>query len=203
MSIRNSSLATLFYRFSDKHILPILTRFFYNPNHLTLLGTAMAATVPLGFLIHPVFGCLLISFSAVIDVFDGHFARTLNRSSDFGAFLDSSLDRVSDFFYLIGFWILFHHNPHLILATFIISYGLLTTLMISYVRARAEALNKRCKIGLMDRGLRTIYLIIWSLLLGIISKNDNILWFGLGLYCLLTTITVIQRMIEVRSQFHS
>jgi phosphatidylglycerophosphate synthase len=143
----------------------------------------------------------MITFSAVIDVLDGHFARTLDRSSDFGAFWDSTLDRVSDFFYLIGFLILFHHNPHFPLAYFMISYGFISTFMISYVKARAEALSKRCQSGLMDRGVRTLFLIIWSLIFGIFSKSNHILWFGLGLYCILTTFTVIQRLLEIRSQF--
>jgi phosphatidylglycerophosphate synthase len=201
MSIRNSHLATLFYQLSDRYLLPILKRHFHNPNHLTSLGTILAATVPIGFLLHPIFGGGMIIFSAAIDVLDGHFARTLNRSSDFGAFWDSTLDRVSDFFYLIGFWVLFQHNPHFILAYFMISYGLISTFMISYIKARAEALNKNCRKGLMDRGVRTLFLIIWSLLLGIFSKSNRILWFGLGLYCILTTLTVIQRLLEIRSQF--
>jgi len=203
MSIRNSHLATLFYRFSDKYLLPILKRHFHNPNHLTSLGTILAAIVPIGFWLHPILGCFMMTFSAAIDGLDGHFARTLDLSSDFGAFWDSTLDRVSDFFYLVGFWVLFHHNPHFILAYFMVSYGLISTFMISYVKARAEALNKSCQKGLMDRGVRTLFLIIWSLLLGIFPKSNPILWFGLGLYCFLTTLTVIQRLLEIRSQLLS
>ena len=200
MSIRNSYLAILFYRFSDKHILPALKRHLHSPNHITSLGTVLAALVALAFTVHPMLGSLMITFSAVIDVIDGHFARTFDQSSEFGAFWDSSLDRISDFFYLMGFWVLFHHNFHFIFATFMINYALISTFMISYVKARAEALHKSCQKGLMGRGIRTLYLIIWSLLLGSVSNNMRLLWFGLGLFCLLSTITVIQRTLEIRSQ---
>jgi CDP-diacylglycerol--glycerol-3-phosphate 3-phosphatidyltransferase len=200
MSIRNSYLAILFYRFADQHILPVLKQHFHHPNHITSLGTVLAALVPLGFTVHPLFGSLMIIFSAVIDVLDGHFARSFEKSSEFGAFWDSSLDRISDFFYLMGFWVLFRHHSHFIFATFMINYALIATFMISYVKARAEALHKNCQKGLMDRGIRTLYLIIWSLLLGSVTSNKPILWFGLGLFCLLSTITVIQRMLEIRSQ---
>ena len=200
MSIRNSYLAILFYRFSDKHLLPVLKQYFHNPNHITSLGMVMAVLVPIGFAFHPIAGSIIITISAVIDVLDGHFARTFDRSSEFGAFWDSSLDRISDFFYLMGFWVLFRHNPHFIFATFMINYALISTFMISYVKARAEALPKSCRKGLMGRGIRTLYLIFWSLLLGSISNNMRLLWFGLGLFCLLSTITVIQRMLEIRSQ---
>jgi CDP-diacylglycerol--glycerol-3-phosphate 3-phosphatidyltransferase len=200
MSIRNSYLAILFYRFSDKYILPVLKQHLHHPNHITALGTVLAALVPFGFTVHPMLGSLMITFSAVIDVLDGHFARVFNQSSEFGAFWDSSLDRISDFFYLMGFWVLFHHSTHFILATVMINYALITTFMISYVKARAEALHKSCRKGLMDRGIWTLYLICWSLLLGSVSKNNRLLWFGLGLFCLLSTMTVIQRMLEIRSQ---
>lgn len=204
MPIRNSYIASRFYLFSDRYILPLARRFFQTPNQITSIGAALAMCVPIGFWLHPLSGCLFLMVSALADVLDGQFARATGRKSDFGAFWDSSLDRVADFFYLLGFWILFRHDRHFFWASFLIFYGLITTLMISYVKARAEAMGKSCRSGLMERGLRTIYLFFWALLLGIISNGTGfLLWFGLGLFCTLTTITVIQRIIEIRSQFFS
>lgn len=203
MSIRNSKLASIFYRFSEKRLLPVVNRYFQNPNHLSTFGAVLAAGAFPGFWIHPIIGFLMIAVSAIVDVLDGQFARAAGRADAFGAFWDSTLDRISDFFYLAGFWVLFRHDNHFMMASFMIFYGLISTLMISYVKARAEALGKSCRAGWMERGIRTIYLIIWALLLGILPAAANLflLWGGLGVYCTLTTVTVVQRIMEVRSQF--
>ncbi len=202
MSIRNSYLARLFYRFSENRLLPMFSRYFQSPNHITTFGAGLAACVPIGFWLHPFLGWIILSASAGMDVLDGQFAIMTDQSSDFGAFWDSSLDRVSDFFYLMGFWVLFRHLPHFEVASFLVSYGLTATLLISYVKARAESLGKTCQSGLMERGIRTIFLIIWAFLLSILPEmREKLLWFGLGLFCGLTTLTIIQRISEIRSQF--
>ncbi len=202
MSIRNSYLAVKFYCLSDKYLLPYIGRYLQTPNQITSIGVLLAVGVPLGFWLHPLVGSFLLATSALADVLDGHYARATGQISDFGVFWDASLDRIADFFYLMGFWILFRHDKQFFWASFLICYGLLTTFMISYIKARAEALGKRCQSGLMERGLRTIYLFCWALILGIGSSETGfLLWLGLGLFCILTTITVIQRLIEIRSQF--
>ena len=106
MAIRDYNLSIKMYRILEKSILPCIERFFKSPNHLTLLGTAIAVIVPLGFYTSPVLGLILIVLSGVCDMMDGVMAKVRNMETRFGAFLDSSLDRVSDLFYLIGFWIM-------------------------------------------------------------------------------------------------
>ena len=74
--------------------------------------------------------------------------------------------------------------------------------MISYTKARIEGLGGTCETGLMERGLRTLYLIVWAFLLFILPPAfDALLWLGLILFCLLTLITAAQRIIHIRSQF--
>jgi phosphatidylglycerophosphate synthase len=203
MSLRNSKLAEKLYQFSQRHVLPVASRYFQTPNHLTTTGAVVAAGVPIGFYIHPIFGWLTLTISAFADVIDGHLARSTGQASDFGAFWDSSLDRISDFFYLIGFGVLFRHASNFLFASFLVGYGIAATFMISYIKAKAESLGKTCRSGLMERGFRTVYLIIWALGLAIIPKPNGILWLGMVVFCLLTTITVIQRIIEIRNQFPS
>jgi CDP-diacylglycerol---glycerol-3-phosphate 3-phosphatidyltransferase len=200
MTIRNSHAALLLYRLSEKWLIPILQRHLPNPNQLSLLGLILAMAVPVGFTLHPLGGFVFLCLSGLADVLDGQLARKLDRQSRFGAFWDSSLDRLADFFYLMGFWILFFGHVGQTAATVLIFLSLFFTLMISYVKARAEALGGVCDQGLMDRAIRTLYLIVWALLLGLMpGAYGKILWAGLGLFCLLTLLTVIQRMALVRT----
>jgi len=202
MTLRKSFLAEPYYRWLDKWILPHVNRLTLSPNQFTLVGFLLAAAVPIGFFINPVVGLLFMIISGIADTLDGLLARRRNAASVFGAFLDSTLDRISDFFYLFGFWILFWNANRFILASGLIFASSLATVMISYVKARSEALGGTCNIGLMERGWRTIYLIVWAFLLCVLPPFvDLILWAGIVLYFLLTSITVLQRIICSRKQF--
>ncbi len=202
MTLRKSFLAEPYYRWLDKRILPHVNRLTLSPNQFTLIGLLLAAAVPIGFFIHPFIGLLFMIISGIADTLDGLLARRRNAASVFGAFLDSTLDRISDFFYLFGFWILFWNVNRFILASGLIFASSLATVMISYVKARSEALGGTCNIGLMERGWRTIYLIVWAFLVCVLpSFVDLILWAGLVLYFLLTSVTVLQRIIYSRKQF--
>ena len=202
MTLRKSFLAEPYYRWLDKRILPHVNRLTLSPNQFTLVGFFLAAAVPIGFFINHVVGLLFMIISGIADTLDGLLARRRNAASVFGAFLDSTLDRISDFFYLFGFWILFWNANRFILASGLIFASSLATVMISYVKARSEALGGTCNIGLMERGWRTIYLIVWAFLLCVLPPfADLISWAGLVLYFLLTSITVLQRIICSRKQF--
>ena len=157
--------------------------------------------VPLGFWVHPVWGFLLILFSGAADSIDGLMARQQDRPSLWGAFLDSSLDRVSDFFYLLGFWVMLGRHTGQIPATLAVFLCMLSTILISYTKARAEALGCSCPAGLMERGARTIYLIMWALLIVLLpSGRTGILWGGLVLYGGLTFLTLFQRWTHIQRQ---
>ena len=123
-------------------------------------------------------------------------------NSGFGAFLDSSIDRISDFFYLFGFWVLCWRLQRMVLATALMFSAFLFTFMISYIKARGESLGVRCDKGLMERGWRTLFLILWALALSIFSAaRETLLWWGLAVFCVLTLFTAIQRIVFVRSGF--
>lgn len=200
--LRKSFLSDPYYRWLDKRILPHVNRLTLSPNQFTLVGVLLAAAVPIGFFLHPVFGLFFMLVSGLADTLDGLLARRRNAASVFGAFLDSTLDRISDFFYILGFWVLFWNANRFILASGLIFASSLTTVMISYVKARSEALGGTCNIGWMERGWRTIYLIIWALLVCVLPFfEDLILWAGLGLYFVLTSITVLQRISYSRMVF--
>ena len=149
MSLRTSPIAPYYYRLLENWLLPVLKRINTNPNQLTLVGLALAAAVPPGFYLHPAVGFVLMGLSGVADSLDGVVAKNQGSVSRFGAFLDSTSDRVSDFFYLFGFWILFWDSKWFIPASAVIFASTLLAVMISYVKAKVEALGGDCNTGLM------------------------------------------------------
>jgi CDP-diacylglycerol--glycerol-3-phosphate 3-phosphatidyltransferase len=202
MALRDTILADYFYRVLHRTRIPQIEHPYVNPNQFTVYGLVLAVIAPVGFYLHPAFGLICIVLSGSADAMDGLVAKNQGTHSVFGAFLDSSFDRISDFFYIVGFWVLFWGNERLLLATALIFAACLFTFVISYLKARAESLGGRCTKGLMERGLRTLYLITWALLLSTARPFlEIVLWFGLVLFCLLTFFTVIQRILHIRSEF--
>lgn len=200
MQIRDRLPGKIYFRIMETVVLQRLSQYRVKPDHVTILGVVFALPVPLGFYVHPLWGLSLMIISGVFDSIDGMIARNNNASTDFGAFLDSSMDRFSDSLYLVGFWALFWNGEPIILSGIFIFISLVLSFMVSYLKARAEALGYPCNAGLMERGLRTVYLLVWALLLGIFpGVIRQLLWTGLLLYCVLTLFTVIQRILSVKS----
>jgi len=144
---------------------------------------------------------LTIGILTLSDLLDGTIARLTNSDSRWGAFLDSTLDRVVDASVLIAIAAYFlattPTDNKAIVATAI---ALVMGQMTSYIRAKAEALGVQCKVGLAERAERTF--VVWIALL-----VSGLGWFCLdyALYFLaiITTFTVIQRVIHVRKQLAS
>lgn len=160
-----------------------------NPNLFTLIG--FVATLLASFLILKEFWILAglaIILSGIFDLFDGVVARNLGKVTAFGGFLDSVLDRYSDLFLLLA--LLIHYlkkgDHGLVILTFFVSIG---TILIPYVRARAEALNLSCSIGLMERAERIILLSAGALF----GWMEWILW----VLAILTHFTVLHRIYYV------
>jgi len=177
----------------DKPLAPLVRRFDLNPNHLTVTGffiTIMAAVIIPH---HLVGGGLLIILGGIFDILDGVVARIKGKETDFGAFLDSVLDRFSDaaIFLAIAWRMYLLGN----LAGAVLSVVTLTgALLISYTRARAEGLGKKCSTGLMERTER-IVLIAFGCLADLLMP---ILWF----LAVLTFYTVMQRIFHVWKSTH-
>ena len=202
MALRNTIFADYFYRILERSRVPKVKHSLLTPNQVTVLGLVLAVMVPIGFYVHPVWGLLFMVLSGCADAMDGLVAKKQGTHSPFGAFLDSSFDRMSDFFYLFGFWVLCWPMERIILISALIFLAFLFTFMISYTKARVEGLGISCEKGLMERGLRTVYLILWALALCIFPTVFNTLfWSGLILFCGLTLLTLIQRIAAIRAGF--
>src|ERR1700743_1436600 len=131
---------------------------------------------------------LVIIGAGLFDMVDGRVARQTNQVSVFGAFFDSVLDRYSDvalFFGLLVFYARGNRFFYVVLAAFCMT----ASVMVSYTRARAEALIGQCKVGFMERPER-IVLIILGALFNCCGAMAPVFW-GLAV---LSTITVIHRI---------
>ena len=137
---------------------------------------------------------LAIILSGLFDLFDGVVARNLGKVTAFGGFLDSVLDRYSDLFLLLA--LLIHYlkkgDPGLVILTSFVSIG---TVLIPYVRARAEASNVPCNIGLMERAERIILLSAGVLF----GWMESVLW----VLAILTHFTVLHRIYYVWKKLRS
>ncbi|MFP4049667.1 MAG: CDP-alcohol phosphatidyltransferase family protein [Desulfovermiculus sp.] len=201
MGLRESKIGRIYLSFMDKKMLGWLKKKGLGPNTVTLAGLAIACLVPAGFALSPWAGFALIAVSGIADSLDGMLARATQQQSVFGSFWDSTLDRVADCAYLLGFLILFWQFPGwwLLMAVIIFFLALLGTLLISYTKAKIESLGQACHSGFMSRPVRIIFLLAWALLLALVpGAYLEMLWLGLGLYLVLTLFTVGQRIFEAR-----
>lgn len=204
MNLRETGLAKHYYALLERFILPLLIRKSWSPDRMTLLGMVLSLLVPLGFWLHPLAGAFALGVSGICDSLDGLLARHTDRKGRFGAFLDSTADRVSDFFYLTGFWILFRKTGTAVpAATFLVFFGFLLTVLVSYTKARIEGLGGDCQVGWFGREMRTLFLLVWALLSALLPELfTEILWGGLAFYLIASAATVIIRIRHAQAAFH-
>lgn len=161
-----------------------------SPNALTYTGfllTALSAFVLAGGFFR--WGAIVLLIASIFDMLDGALARATAQSSVFGAFLDSTLDRYSEsvtFLALAYYYSGVVGSRTEVMLIFVIIIG---SLMVSYTRARAEALNVECKAGMLQRPERVL-LLIAGLLIGWLQP---VLW----IMAILTNISAAQRIYEV------
>lgn len=127
-----------------------------------------------------------------MDLMDGTLARVTDRATKFGAFFDSTLDRISEGVVFAAITYRFAANGQVLL-TAVVVLALLGSLLVSYVRARAEGLGGQCKVGLLTRAERVLILAA-GLLFGFLAQ-------AIVVIAVLTAITVVQRVYHVAKQF--
>lgn len=142
-------------------------------------------------------GAILI-FSGLFDMMDGRLARLGNMSTAFGAFWDSTLDRYSELFSLFGLT-LYLLNTVGTWAGVISFLALVGSIMVSYVRARAEGLDIECKVGLMQRPERVVVTSVVAILTGIFNSNGWLIG-GMILIAVLANITAFWRVAHCYKQ---
>lgn len=177
-------------------IADLLVRWKVRPNTITTVGTlctlAGAGAYAMG---HIRTGGWIIGLTALFDVLDGTVARRTGRSTVFGAFYDSTLDRVADGAVIAGLTIFYatspvHASVPMVIVCLICIIG---TFLISYTRARAEALGVDAKVGIMQRPERVFLLSAPQALIGL-AVNGTVLKGILVLLTATAWVTAIQRI---------
>jgi CDP-diacylglycerol--glycerol-3-phosphate 3-phosphatidyltransferase len=171
------------------------------PDALTIIGTIGVAGGALGFYPRGKFlvGTLVITAFVFSDLMDGAVARVAGTSGPWGAFLDSTLDRVGDgaIFGALALWYAGDGNSTTLCAVAL--YDLVAGGVTSYAKARAEGLGMTCNVGIAERSERLIAILVltgFSGIFGIPVLRAIALW-GLAAA---TSVTVVQRVVEVRRQ---
>ena len=172
-------------------IAKYLVRLGVKPTHVTICGLILSllAAVIAYITKNTLIPIALIVISAFSDALDGSIARLTSSMSPLGAFLDSVCDRVSDVAYALV--MVFVHIDYVLVLLF-----MATSLLISYLRARAEALGIKMEgIGIMERAER--WLVVVTSLVLVTFSLTNIANTVVGIALILNTVTIVQRGTEV------
>jgi CDP-diacylglycerol---glycerol-3-phosphate 3-phosphatidyltransferase len=136
-------------------------------------------------------GGVLAALVGLCDTLDGELSRRTGTASALGAFIDSTVDRLSESLVLVGFYWFYRDSWFGLLAV----VALVFSLMVSYVRARAEGVGRECKVGFFERPVRVLVLLFGAFVLG-----RTWMPVALGIIAFGSFLTVIQRIIYVLSQ---
>jgi len=177
-------------------ITAVLGRTSISPNKLTVLGLALTLGVaPLVWTGHFVTAAVVFALGSICDMLDGAVARLSEKVTPMGAFLDSTFDRVGEGVVLTSIALVYARDGNLWIvgASFVTMIG---SFLVSYARARAEALGLDCKVGLMTRPERLVLLGI-----GLLLQKFGVLAVVMYILAVLTAVTVLQRILHVRRRF--
>jgi CDP-diacylglycerol--glycerol-3-phosphate 3-phosphatidyltransferase len=174
------------------------------PNAISITGLALNL-VAAGLVVGRLFFLAGIAFivGSIMDTMDGRYSRMSGKGTPFGAFLDSTLDRIEEGVVLtaVAAWFAANGNDVAVAGCVVTVLG---SLMVSYTRARAEALGVECKVGLATRPVRVVILSIGLLFAKVFTVGDfSPLEIAIYLMALLTTFTVLQRVLHVRRELNS
>jgi CDP-diacylglycerol--glycerol-3-phosphate 3-phosphatidyltransferase len=173
------------------------------PNTISLTGFALNLAAA-GLVFGRLFFLAGVAFivGSIMDTLDGRYSRMSGKGTQFGAFLDSTLDRLEEGIVLtaVGAYFASLHNQ---LAVAACVAAVLFSLMVSYTRARAEALGVQCKVGLATRPVRVVILSAGLVFArGASLGHFQLLAPAVYVLALLTIVTTIQRIVHVRKELY-
>lgn len=177
-------------------VADFLVRRRVSPNAITTVGTVCTLTAAAVYAMgHIRTAGFIIGVTALFDVLDGTVARRTGTSTVFGAFYDSTLDRVADGGVMAGLALFYASSPvyHNLYMVVVCLAGIIGTFLVSYTRARAEALGIDAKVGLMQRPERVVLLSAPQALFGLALDG----WVLMAIVVLLTVtawMTAVQRI---------
>jgi CDP-diacylglycerol--glycerol-3-phosphate 3-phosphatidyltransferase len=177
--------------------LDVLVRNRVNPNWVTTVGVFVNLAAGLAFfLFHIQTGGLLVLLGGLLDIIDGQVAVRTGRQTVFGSFYDSTTDRIAEIVVMLGVMSLYlGREPNIgePWMAYVVAAAMAGSLMVSYTRAKAEALGIDCRVGLMQRAERIILLGGSSLFFGSWHRGAVLTWVMLAM-AVLTNLTAIYRI---------
>ena len=167
-----------------------------SPNALTFIGLIINSVAAIlfgyandhNFVRMFLYAALVIIGAGIFDMVDGRVARQTNQVTVFGAFFDSVIDRYSDVALFFGL-LVYYARGNRFFYVVLVAFVMVTSLLVSYTRARAEALIGKCKVGFMERPERVVLIII-----GALFSRWGVMAPVLWVLAVLSTITVIHRI---------
>ncbi|MDX1623982.1 MAG: CDP-alcohol phosphatidyltransferase family protein [Gemmatimonadota bacterium] len=184
-------------------VVGTLVRRRVHPNLISTVGFLVslgAAAIIFGRFL--VTGFFVFLVGGMMDILDGRVARETGLASKFGSFYDSTLDRVSEIVVYFSIYAYFRPLESFWYVGYIVITAMVGSLMVSYTRARAEALGVECKVGMMQRPERVVTLGLGGLLVGIFRLaapgwEYAPLLVALGAIAVLANYTALERIYEV------
>lgn len=199
----NATARRSFARFVDP-AARILLRIGATPDGITWFGCGITIVISGVFIARGQFlvGTILLGVFSLIDLLDGTMARLQGTAGPWGAFLDSTLDRISDSAVICALIYFYLGSDSDFSSTAVVAgvISLIMSLLTSYARAKAESLNAKCTVGIAERAERNLIIIVALLVSGLIV---DITPYALILLAVVSTITVLQRILFVRKQLVS
>lgn len=184
------------YKATTRPLTDWLIRAGVTPNTITSLAALVVILSAVAFGLGWIrLGGALLLLSGILDTLDGEVARAAGQTTRFGAFFDSTLDRVGDGATFIGIATFFLTTAGVrfpVVGAVVCMVAILSSLLVSYARARAEGLGLDCKVGLVQRAERILLIGIPALLVGA-GPGGLVLHVITALLALGSTITVVQR----------
>jgi CDP-diacylglycerol---glycerol-3-phosphate 3-phosphatidyltransferase len=179
----------------------LLLRMGVGPDVVTFVGTVGVSVGALAFFPRGelAVGVLVVTAFVFSDMVDGQMARLSGRESAWGAFLDSTLDRIGDAAVFAGLVLWFAGGGDALWLAGLALYCLVMGNLTSYARARAEALGMQAKVGVAERSDRLVVILVATFFAGVLDFLP-LLVGALLLLAVASTVTVAQRMLVVRRQ---
>ena len=170
------------------------------PNAISMTGLVLNVVAAVLVWEHEFFlGGIAFIVGSVMDTLDGRYSRMSGKGTQFGAFLDSTLDRIEEAIVLTAVAAYFA-SQQMEIATAATAIAIGASLLVSYTRARAEALGVECKVGIASRAVRVVILSVGLLFAKGASLGDfELLEPAVYVLAGLSVITTLQRIAHVRS----
>ncbi|PKW25446.1 phosphatidylinositol phosphate synthase [Phycicoccus duodecadis] len=191
--------------FFTKLLTPVAVTFIrlgISPDVVTVIGTLGVTFGALAFYPRGQFfvGTLVVTAFVFSDTVDGIMARRIGRSGNWGAYLDSTLDRVGDAAVFGGLVLWYAGNGGNAYMAALALACLILGSVVSYAKARAEGLGMTANVGIAERADRLVTVLVATGLTGLFGIPTVFLGVVLALLALASLVTVVQRILEVRRQ---